>query len=141
MPAPEVDIATARTLLRECHTRRLDREGIPMVLALVDERGTLPPARDEQSRADGARYADLLGRYTDALVPPPQFRPDDEGGLITAMQVLAYAHFGPGAASPPGAIPSDTAAAAAAAANAQRVPKAQQDRAQQGGEQDGGAGR
>jgi hypothetical protein len=95
MTAHEVDVDAARTLLRECHTRRLDREGVPMVLALVDERGSLPVSDDTQSRADGHRYAELLTAYTEALVPSTQFRPEDEGGLITAMQVLAYAHFNP----------------------------------------------
>ena len=85
----------AHRLLRECHTRRLDREGIPMVLALVDERGALPASASETTRAEGERYADLLGQYAEILVPQPVFRPDDEGGLITALQVLAYAHFEP----------------------------------------------
>lgn len=88
-------LAEARTLLRECHTRRLDREGIPMVLALVDERGTFQVAEDAASRAEGARYAGLLGAYTDLLTPSSVFREDDEGGLITALQVLAYRHFEP----------------------------------------------
>lgn len=95
MPEPLVDPASAHDLLRACHTRRLDREGIPMVLALVDERGDLPPRSDEQSHVDGRRYADLLGAYGDILVPEPTFRPTDEGVLITALQVLAAAHFEP----------------------------------------------
>jgi hypothetical protein len=88
-------LAEARNLLRECHTRRLDREGIPMVLALVDERGTLEVAEGAASRGEGARYADLLGAYTELLTPPDVFAEDDEGGVITAMQVLAYRHFEP----------------------------------------------
>lgn len=89
-------VAEARALLRECHTRRLDREGIPMVLALVDERGdSFAVAEGAGSRAEGARYAELLADYTELLTPPDVFREDDEGGVITAMQVLAYRHFDP----------------------------------------------
>lgn len=86
-------LAEARRLLRECHSRRLDREGIPMVLALVDERGTFEVAEHADSRVEGARYAELLAAYTELLTPPEAFSEDDEGGVITAMQVLAYRHF------------------------------------------------
>jgi hypothetical protein len=92
---PQIESAEAHRLLRQCHTRRLDREGIPMVLTLVDERGELPTSTDELSLGDGRFYADLLGQYAALLVPEPVFRADDEGGLITAMQVLAYEHFEP----------------------------------------------
>lgn len=91
----EPTVASARTLLRECHTRRLDREGIPMVLALVDERQPLRISDDAASRREGERYAALLGTYTDLLTPASVFPDDDEGGVITAMQVLAYRHFDP----------------------------------------------
>lgn len=90
-PTPE----EARTLLRECHSRRLDREGIPMVLALVDERRPITIAQDALSRAEGGRYAELLEAYTELLTPTSVFAEDDEGGVITAMQVLAYHHFEP----------------------------------------------
>jgi hypothetical protein len=91
----------ARELLRACHDRRLEREGIPMVLALVDERPgrTLAIAPDAESRAEGGAYADLLADYSRILTPPSVLDEGDEGGLITAMQVLAYEHFGPGATS------------------------------------------
>lgn len=91
-PRNTIDTAVAHHLLRDCHTRQLDREGIPMVLALVDERGTMPQGTD-QSRTEGTQYADLLGVYAELVVPAPAFRATDEGGLITAMQILAYAHF------------------------------------------------
>ena len=95
------DAARARELLRACHDRRLEREGIPMVLALVDERPgrTLAIAPDAEARTEGAAYADLLADYTRILTPPTVLDEGDEGGLITAMQVLAYEHFGPGATS------------------------------------------
>ena len=95
------DPERAHELLRACHDRRLEREGIPMVLALVDERPgrTLAIAEDAAARAEGAPYADLLADYTRILTPPTVLDEGDEGGLITAMQVLAYEHFGPGATS------------------------------------------
>ena len=83
-------------LMRACHERRLEREGIPMVLGLADERGAIPAATDAAQLAEGAALADVLDRYADALVPFA--RPGDEGAVITAMQVLAYTHFAPGAA-------------------------------------------
>jgi hypothetical protein len=94
-----IDSETAHALLRECHTRRLDREGIPMVLAMVDERGPTAARSDPLAHAEGARYAGLLGQYADLLVPEPVFRHADEGAVITALQVLAYRHFEPGEGS------------------------------------------
>ncbi|MGF2950063.1 hypothetical protein [Microbacterium alcoholitolerans] len=83
-------------LMRACHDRRLEREGIPMVLGLADERGTaIPTAASGAQRAEGTAFLEVLDRYRDALVP--WARPDDEGAVITAMQVLAYTHFAPGA--------------------------------------------
>jgi hypothetical protein len=83
-------------LMRACHDRRLEREGIPMVLGFVDERGPIPAASDPAQLAEGAAYADVFDRFTEALVPFA--RDDDEGAVIAAMQVVAYTHFGPGAA-------------------------------------------
>jgi len=85
-----------RALMRACHLRDLDREGIPMVLGLVDERGAIPRSTDASALAEGAAYRDRLERYHRELVPFA--REGDEGALITAMQVVAYAHFEPGAA-------------------------------------------
>jgi len=93
------DVEHAYRLLRNCHDRRLEREGIPMVLALVDEReGALHIADDSPARVEGEQYADLLARYSGLLTPTEVFDEGDEGGLITAMQVLAYEHFAPGGA-------------------------------------------
>ena len=81
------------TLLRECEQRQLEREGVPMVLALVDERGKTVPSQNDLTLAEGRAYAELLDRYRRALVPSTAFRSGDEGALITALVVLAYAHF------------------------------------------------
>lgn len=65
-----------------------------MVLALVDERGASVESRTDSVRAEGVAYADLLDLYRRELVPATTFRDGDEGALITALVVLAYAHFG-----------------------------------------------
>ena len=83
-------------LMRACHDRRLEREGIPMVLGFVDERGPIPAATDAAQLVEGAAFGDVFDRYSEALVP--WARDEDEGAVITAMQVLAYEHFAPGAA-------------------------------------------
>jgi len=66
-----------------------------MVLGFADERRTIPENADEAQRAEGRRFADVFDRYSAALVPFA--RDEDEGAVITAMQVLAYTHFAPGA--------------------------------------------
>lgn len=83
-------------LMRACHDRRLEREGIPMVLGFVDERRQIPRNTDAAQLAEGGALADVFDQYSAALVP--WARDDDEGAVITAMQVLAYTHFAPGAA-------------------------------------------
>ncbi|QKJ18271.1 hypothetical protein [Microbacterium hominis] len=80
-------------LMRACHDRRLEREGIPMVLGFVDERREIPVNSDAAQLAEGTAFADVFDRYSAALVP--WARDDDEGAVITAMQVLAYTHFAP----------------------------------------------
>ena len=82
-------------LMRACHDRRLEREGIPMVLGFVDETREIPANTDAAQLAEGAAFAEVFDRYSAALVP--WAREDDEGAVITAMQVLAYTHFAPGA--------------------------------------------
>lgn len=108
-------------LMRACHDRRLEREGIPMVLGLADERGPIPAAPSETQRAEGAAYLAVLDRYREALVPFA--RADDEGAVITAMQVLAYTHFAPGA----GPLTDATAPAVAGVSTSEPVAPAASD--------------
>jgi hypothetical protein len=82
-------------VLRAGHERRLEREGIPMILGLADERGTIPRSTDDSALATGAALVDVVDEYTAALVP--WARPDDEGAVITVLQVLAMTHFEPSA--------------------------------------------
>lgn len=83
-------------VMRVCHARHLEREGIPMVLGLADERGEIPRNTDAAQLASGTAIRDRLREYYGELVPFS--RPDDEGALITAMQVVAFTHFEPDAA-------------------------------------------
>jgi hypothetical protein len=94
-PAELLDAGDIVGLMRACHDRRLEREGIPMVLGLADERGPIPTATAAAQLAEGAAFLDVFDRYSAALVP--WARDDDEGAVITAMQVLAFTHFAPGA--------------------------------------------
>ncbi|WP_439592983.1 hypothetical protein [Microbacterium sp.] len=103
-PAQLLEAGDIVGLMRACHDRRLEREGIPMVLGFVDERGPIPAASDPAQLAEGASYADVFDRYTEALVPFA--RDDDEGAVIAAMQVVAFTHFAPGAAPISAAAPA-----------------------------------
>ncbi|MYT69180.1 MULTISPECIES: hypothetical protein [unclassified Streptomyces] len=79
-----------RALLTELGERVLEREGIPMFLALQ------VPARDnEQTRADaeGEELAGLLRHYRGALVP--EAGDDSEPALIEVLQVMGAAHLTP----------------------------------------------
>ncbi len=80
-------------IMRACHARNLEREGIPMVLGLVDERHSIPRNADAAQLAEGAALAGALTAYHRELVPFA--RDDDEGALITAMQVVAFTRFEP----------------------------------------------
>jgi hypothetical protein len=89
--------------LRACQDRVLEREGIPMVLALVSEVGTVPAARSDEVRADGERIAAGMDAYREGLLPG--MRDDDNGCLISVIQAVAYVDFaGPGVELPASAL-------------------------------------
>lgn len=89
--------------LRACQDRLLEREGIPMVLALVSEVGPVPAAQSDAVRADGERIAGCMDFYRAALLPG--MRDGDNGCLISVMQAVAYLDFaGPGGELPASAI-------------------------------------
>ena len=79
-------------LLREAQDRRLESEGIPMVLTLVSEVGAMPDTASQDVRGDGQRLAGRLARYREALIPTS--RDTDMGCLITALVVASYSDFG-----------------------------------------------
>ena len=86
------DISPELALLRECHDRAMEREGIPMVLALVSEVEPIPPVSDAGTLADGGRLAQSMDRVRSALAPSG--RDDDMGHVITVLQATSYADFG-----------------------------------------------
>ena len=100
------DRASALSVLRSSQDRTLEREGIPMVLALVSEVGQVPPATDPVTAADGRRLATEMDAYRGALVPSS--RDDDLGCLITVLQAVSFADFA-GPAQPLGAAGVDIA--------------------------------
>lgn len=89
---PERALAT----LRDSQDRVLEQEGIPMVLALFDERGPAPAAADPAVLDEGRRLAAAADAYRAALVPSS--RDDDLGCLISVLQAVSFADFGGGAA-------------------------------------------
>lgn len=90
-PAGPEPVADPRQVLTDAGERALEREGIPMFLALqsVEPR----PAREEPVRAEGAGLAALLGHYRTALAP--EAADDAEPALIDVLQVMAVSHFTP----------------------------------------------
>ena len=103
--------------LRGVHARRFDREGIPMVLALVDERrpgADSPRAAQPSVLADGERFARLTGAYRDGLLPDA--RDNDPWAQIVVLQAMSYAHLDP--PPDPGTGPGPTPAPGSAAATA-----------------------
>ena len=81
--------------------RELEREGIPMVLALHDARtGAAPPVDDPLALAEGARLAELFDAYEagtaeQVALAEAATEPDLTGGapLITVLVVLAEEHL------------------------------------------------
>lgn len=88
--------------------RRLEREGIPMVLALLDETGAGVSVADAGTLRDGAAYAALLDEYRSVLRPGAA--DTDLEALYDAAAVVAWVHR-PGATPLPALSTRDTAAA------------------------------
>lgn len=90
MTAPRPDAGLA--LLRECQDRVLEREGIPMVLALVSEVGAMPDVGSSSVRDDGERLATSMDHYRETLLPG--MRDDDMYCVISVLQAVSYDDFG-----------------------------------------------
>jgi hypothetical protein len=91
---PEASPDDPHEAMRAAQDRRFEREGIPMVLALFDERGTgarLPDASEDEVLREGAAYSDIVARYRDQLFP--QARDTDLWPAIVVLQALSYAHL------------------------------------------------
>ncbi|WP_375388081.1 hypothetical protein [uncultured Amnibacterium sp.] len=78
--------------MRASHERVAEHEGIPMVLAVFDARGTTFTESVEPALAEaGARFAALVARFHDELVP--WAADDDEGALATVLSTVAFMGF------------------------------------------------
>ena len=92
---PDPGVGPHLAALRRSQDRSLNREGIPMVLALVSETSQpLPEVTDAGTLADGARIADLA-RQTWAGVAAHQ-RDDDMEVVVTVLHAMAFAEFDAG---------------------------------------------
>lgn len=97
---PAADVGAARDA---CLRKVLEREGIPMVLALHDVRtGQAPAVTDELARHEGERLAVLAEHYRAGLAPlppspgaagPDEPDPTGAGPLIDVLVVLADQHL------------------------------------------------
>jgi hypothetical protein len=79
---------SSRTVLRRSQDRPDDRDGIPMVLALVSEVATMSEVGDQATRSDGARIAQTMERLRADLAPLS--RDDDMGVLISVLRAASY---------------------------------------------------
>lgn len=77
----------SRSILREAMSRSTNREGIPMVVALVDERGMIPPVTDQAVLALGAELAAHAAQARREL--GESMREGDNGGAITSLLIAA----------------------------------------------------
>ena len=89
---PVADPAAAH---RACTARVLEREGIPVVLALVDRRrgaeATGPPPAPPE-----AGLVEVFDAYAAALAPGAA--DDDAAALYSVVELLGWAHVHPGPA-------------------------------------------
>jgi hypothetical protein len=98
--------------------RRLEREGIPMYLALVSETAQAVPSPSVARVAEGRTLADSLERFRQAVAPNQ--RNDDHGVYISIMQAVSYCDFDASRLSgnnAPAGAPADSGAADARAAS------------------------
>lgn len=77
--------------VRAAQDRAMEREGIPMVLAMVDETGPGPAVAHP---GDGPRLAAALDEHRAALAPTR--RDDDLGVVHTLLTVVAHRDFDAG---------------------------------------------
>ncbi|MEU2658363.1 hypothetical protein ABZ615_23945 [Streptomyces sp. NPDC007325] len=80
-----------RAVLADCEQRALEREGIPMFLALEDLTGPSPRVTDERAAAEGPALAALTRTYREQVRPEAQ--DDDLASLASVITVLARTHL------------------------------------------------
>ncbi|WP_367048420.1 hypothetical protein [Streptomyces sp. Je 1-332] len=94
-PAPRHEpVPDPRALLTALGERVLEREGIPMILALqVPSRDGNQQSEPAQPDPEGEELAGLLRHYQGTLAPDA---PDDaEPSLIEVLQLMGAVHFTP----------------------------------------------
>jgi hypothetical protein len=79
------------TTVRRSEDRQDEREGIPMVLALVSEVGAPPHALDPDAMRAGARIAGELDALRSELAPTQ--RDDDMGCVQVLLRAAAFEDF------------------------------------------------
>ncbi len=102
-PAPENGLwsppaGDVAAVAADCRTRILEREGIPMFLALHDIRqGRVLTVHDALAVAEGERLAALFDHYEGGLSPSPDYEPELDvtgaGPLIDVLVVLGDQHL------------------------------------------------
>jgi hypothetical protein len=96
MPAEHVPVSPAQAL-RGSQDRSTNREGIPMVLALVSESDVpVPEVTDAALLADGRRVAGLAEHVWQGVAAHQ--RDDDMEVVVTVLHATAYADFDAGSA-------------------------------------------
>lgn len=94
----------AMAILTECRAKILEREGIPMFIAVDDMRpGRTLTVEDDRARVQGRQLADLFTRYDRQLEAldypdnPARDEPDHTGAreLIDSLVVLSDQHLRP----------------------------------------------
>lgn len=89
-PVDMTPVADPRAAAAECERRALEREGIPVVLALVDERADPVRCTDQAAKAEGARFAALFETYRAALVPDADDH--DAAAVYSVVALIGQAH-------------------------------------------------
>lgn len=74
-----------------CQNLALEREGIPVVLALDDLRGTAPEVSEDAARADGVALAALARAYSERFFV--NTTDDDAEALYTTLSVIGHCHI------------------------------------------------
>jgi hypothetical protein len=80
-----------QSVLADCEQRALEREGIPMFLALEDLTGTMSPVTDAAATAEGPHLATLTATYRQQLKPGTE--DGNLAALASVITVLAATHL------------------------------------------------
>lgn len=90
IPTPYVPVDDPVAAATACQRLALEREGIPVVLALEDRRDPPLEVHDPMARADGTALADLARVYTKSLFVNTVDA--DADALYTTLSVIGHCH-------------------------------------------------